>query len=68
MITHANIDFHPFPEPFYLDLIIVSFGMIGPFVTTIIYVKLKEGYLHQEKRAFASVVDDEVAFPFSIVF
>lgn len=31
LAEHAHINFDPFQKPFYLDLIIVSFGMIGPF-------------------------------------
>lgn len=36
LVVHANINFDPFPKPFYLDLIIVSFGMIGPFAAQIL--------------------------------
>ena len=31
LVVHAHINFDPFRKPFYLDLIIVSFGMIVPF-------------------------------------
>ena len=35
LLTHANIDFDfgPFRKPSCLDLVIVSFGRIGPFAT-----------------------------------